>query len=67
MRILVVEDDTNLNRQLKDALTEGGYVVKDRDGRRNRYQIQSHLPLREAITQQRTIGEVLKVLVESDT
>ena len=27
MRILVVEDDTNLNRQLKDALTEGGYAV----------------------------------------
>ncbi len=27
MRILVVEDDTNLNRQLKDALTDAGYVV----------------------------------------
>ena len=27
MRILVVEDDTNLNRQLKDALTENGYAV----------------------------------------
>ncbi len=27
MRILVVEDDTNLNRQLKDALTEAGYAV----------------------------------------
>ena len=27
MRILVVEDDINLNRQLKDALTEGGYAV----------------------------------------
>ncbi len=27
MRILVVEDDTNLNRQLKEALTEAGYVV----------------------------------------
>lgn len=27
MRILVVEDDTNLNRQLKDALTESGYAV----------------------------------------
>jgi two-component system OmpR family response regulator len=27
MRILVVEDDANLNRQIKDALTEGGYVV----------------------------------------
>ena len=27
MRILVVEDDANLNRQIKDALTEGGYAV----------------------------------------
>ena len=27
MRILVVEDDTNLNRQIKEALTEGGYAV----------------------------------------
>jgi len=27
MRILVVEDDTNLNRQLKDALTDAGYAV----------------------------------------
>ncbi len=27
MRILVVEDDTDLNRQLKDTLEEAGYVV----------------------------------------
>lgn len=27
MRILVVEDDTNLNRQIKEALTESGYAV----------------------------------------
>ena len=27
-------------------LTEAGYVVKRKDGRRNRYQIQAHLPLR---------------------
>ncbi len=27
MRILVVEDDVNLNRQIKDALTEAGYAV----------------------------------------
>ncbi len=26
MRILVVEDDENLNRQLADALKESGYV-----------------------------------------
>ena len=48
-------------------LTEGGYVVKEKDGRRNRYQIQAHLPLREAITHERTIGEVLDVLVETNT
>ena len=47
-------------------LTAGGYVVKDKDGRRNRYQIQPHLPLPEAITEERTIGEVLDVLVESE-
>ena len=27
MRVLVVEDDVNLNRQLKDALGDSGYVV----------------------------------------
>jgi DNA-binding IclR family transcriptional regulator len=48
-------------------LTEAGYVVKEKEGRRNRYQIQAHLPLPETITQERTIGEVLDVLVETNT
>ena len=48
-------------------LTAAGYVVKekDTDGRRNRYQIQSHLPLPETIGRERTVGEVLDVLVDS--
>ena len=45
-------------------LVEAGYIVKDKDGRRNRYQIQGHLPLRESVGRERTIGEVLDVLVE---
>jgi DNA-binding MarR family transcriptional regulator len=45
-------------------LAEAGYVLVEKDGRRNRYQIQTHLPLREAITRERTIGEVLDVLVD---
>jgi DNA-binding IclR family transcriptional regulator len=44
-------------------LTAAGYVVKDKNGRRNRYQIQVHLPLREAVSRERTIGEVLDLLV----
>ncbi len=43
-------------------LTEAGYVVKQKDGRRNRYQVQAHLPLPEPTTQERSIGEVLAVL-----
>jgi len=45
-------------------LTEAGYVVKERDGRRNRYQIQKHLPLPDRIGMRRTIGEVLDLLGE---
>jgi DNA-binding transcriptional ArsR family regulator len=44
-------------------LVNAGYVVKDKDGRRNRYRIQEHLPLRDPITQERTIGEMLDLLV----
>jgi len=45
-------------------LAEAGYVLKEKDGRRNRYSIQGHLPLRAAIGRDPTIGEVLGVLVD---
>ena len=48
-------------------LAEAGYVVKDKDGRRNRYQVQAHLPLREAMGREPTIGEVLELLVDTNT
>ena len=44
-------------------LTDAGYVVKERDGRRNRYHIQEHLPLRDPLSREPTIGEVLALLV----
>jgi DNA-binding transcriptional ArsR family regulator len=47
-------------------LAEAGYVVKEKDGRRNRYRIQAQLPLPESISRQRTIGEVLGLLVDVD-
>jgi hypothetical protein len=43
-------------------LASAGYVAKHKDGRRNRYQIQAHLPLPEPASQQRTIGELLDLL-----
>jgi DNA-binding MarR family transcriptional regulator len=48
-------------------LAEAGYLVKEKDGRRNRYQIQSHLPLRESISREQTIGELLDLLVNSNS
>jgi DNA-binding IclR family transcriptional regulator len=46
-------------------LTEAGYVVKEKDGRRNRYRIQHHLPLRQPVGREATIGELLDLLVAS--
>jgi hypothetical protein len=43
-------------------LAEAGYVVKQKDGRRNRYQIQAHLPLPEPASQEPAIGDVLALL-----
>jgi hypothetical protein len=43
-------------------LTAAGYAVKQKDGRRNRYQIQAHMPLPESTSQHLAIGEVLALL-----
>ena len=47
-------------------LAEAGYVVKEKDGRRNRYEIQAHLPLPDAAGRERTVGEVLALLAGGD-
>jgi hypothetical protein len=47
-------------------LVEAGYVVKDRSGRRNRYEVQVDKPLPEALLRQRTVGQLLDLLVHTD-
>ncbi len=47
-------------------LVEAGYVIKEKDGRRNRYHIQAHLPLPEPTARERTVGEVLALLAGTD-
>ena len=48
-------------------LAQAGYIVKHKDGRRSRYQIQAHLPLPEPTSRERTVGEVLALLAGEDT
>ena len=47
-------------------LTAAGYIVKQKNGRRNHYQIQAHLPLPEPTSRERTVGEVLALLAGTD-
>jgi hypothetical protein len=43
-------------------LAQAGYVIKHKDGRRNRYQIQAHLPFPGVGAGEPAIGEVLDLL-----
>ena len=49
-----------------DDLASAGYVLKDKEGRRNRYEVQAHLPLREPMGREPTICEVLEILVDTN-
>ncbi|HEY1623654.1 MAG TPA: AsnC family transcriptional regulator, partial [Streptosporangiaceae bacterium] len=40
-------------------LSTAGYVITHKDGRRNRYQIQAHLPLAEPGTREPAVGEIV--------
>jgi DNA-binding transcriptional ArsR family regulator len=48
-------------------LADAGYIIKQKDGRRNRYQVQEHLPLRDPATLEPPIGEVLALLAGTST
>jgi DNA-binding transcriptional regulator LsrR (DeoR family) len=40
-------------------LAEAGYVIREKDGRRNRYQVQAHLPVPEPGTREPAVGELV--------
>jgi hypothetical protein len=47
-------------------VADAGYVIKEKDGRRNRYQVQEHLPVPEELVQDRAIGDVLVLLTSEN-
>ncbi|MEX0756714.1 MAG: helix-turn-helix domain-containing protein [Acidimicrobiia bacterium] len=46
-------------------LSDGGYVAKEKEGRRNVYHVQSDMPIRDAVGQHRAIGELLGLFLET--
>jgi DNA-binding IclR family transcriptional regulator len=43
-------------------LVSAGYVTRERQGRRNRYTVHSHLLLPDALARDRTVSDLLSVL-----
>ncbi|MGB0094381.1 MAG: helix-turn-helix domain-containing protein [Solirubrobacteraceae bacterium] len=43
-------------------LAAAGYITRQRNGRRNHYTINAHLPLPDAIAGEQNIGELLEIL-----
>jgi DNA-binding MarR family transcriptional regulator len=53
--------------QILSQLVEEGYVLRERHGRRNRYQVVEGLPMRHPLVQERKVGELLEILIGSAT
>ena len=46
-------------------LVEGGYLLKERDGRRNRYTVNGSASLRHRVEGDHTLGELLAAVAQS--
>jgi DNA-binding MarR family transcriptional regulator len=53
--------------RILSQLVDEGYVLREREGRRNRYQVVAGLPMRHPLVAERDVGELLDVLIGSST
>jgi DNA-binding IclR family transcriptional regulator len=44
-------------------LADAGYITRQRNGRRNRYTINAHLPLPDTIAREQNVGQLLEILI----
>jgi DNA-binding transcriptional ArsR family regulator len=51
--------------RILSELVDEGYVLREREGRRNRYQVKPELPLRHPLVEEREVGDLLEVLLRS--
>ena len=49
--------------RILSELVSGGYVLRERQGRRNRYQVVPELPLRHPLVEKGEVGDLLEVLI----
>ncbi len=51
--------------RIMSELVEEGYVLREREGRRNRYEVRAGRPLPHPIAGRREVGELLDLLVDA--
>jgi DNA-binding MarR family transcriptional regulator len=51
--------------RILSELVADGYVLRERQGRRNRYEVVSRRPLRHPLVEQREVGDLLAALIGS--
>ena len=51
--------------RIVSELVEGGYLLREKEGRRNRYEVVPERPLRHPLAKEQKVGDLLKVLVSS--
>lgn len=65
-RLRDVADDVGITERAAQRiiadLVDGGYLEREREGRRNRYRLHTEAPLRHPLEQEHAIGEILRVL-----
>jgi DNA-binding transcriptional ArsR family regulator len=49
--------------RILSELVEEGYVLRERQGRRNRYEVVAEAPLRHPLVQEREVGDLLEILI----
>jgi DNA-binding IclR family transcriptional regulator len=43
-------------------LVDAGYLTRERNGRRNHYTVNAHLPLPDALAREQNVGQLLEIL-----
>ena len=52
--------------RIVDELVRDGYISRERQGRRNHYEVQKHLPLRDPLLSERKLADLLELLSGPD-
>jgi hypothetical protein len=47
-------------------LADAGYISRERNGRRNHYTINTHLPLPDTIAREQNVGQLLEILTATE-